>query len=94
MDLLLAQATPSVPAEWWVPLVGAILVALWDILKRKFNLVEPVQPTPEPTPAPAPVPAPTPTPVLDLVKQLLPVLVPLLVPAIKESLKSEQEPSK
>ena len=93
---LLAQTppAPATPTEWWVPLIAALLVAVWDILKRKFNLVEPIQTTPAPveTPPPSPVPvtpSPSPTPVLDIVKQILPLLIPLLVPAIKQAMKDE-----
>ena len=93
---LLAQTppVPTTPTEWWVPLIAALLVAVWDILKRKFNLVEPIQPTPAlvetPPPAPIPVtPSPSPTPVLDIVKQILPLLIPLLVPALKTAMKDE-----
>lgn len=95
MDFLLAQATPAAPVDWWVPLVAAVLVAVWDILKRKLNLVEPITPAPEPAPVPVPpapvvppAPAPSPTPVLDIAKQLLPILLPLLT----EALKPKQEP--
>lgn len=100
MDFLLAQAVPptQVPTEWWVPLIAALLVAAWDIIKRKFNLVEPVQPTPEivtpvvvpPAPQPSPQPAPEPTPVLDIIKQLLPVLIPQILQVLKSS-KSDAE---
>lgn len=97
---LLAQAVPpttQVPTEWWVPLIAAILVALWDIVKRKFNLVEPINPLPEPAPPvvvpPAPVtPAPvqpSPTPILDIIAQLLPALIPAITLAVKDALKQE-----
>lgn len=100
-----AQAAPAVPvspADWWVPIVAAILVALWDIIKRKFNLVEPIgPPAPAPEPAPAPLPpapipqpVPSPTPILDIAKQLLPLLVPLVTTAVAEALKPKAEPSK
>lgn len=103
---LLAQAATvpanQVPTEWWVPLISAILVVVWDILKRKLNLVEPVPSTPAPVTPPVVVtPEPTPTPVivtpapqrpiLEIAKELLPVLLPLLVPALLETLKPKAE---
>lgn len=101
---LLAQAPPSAPInEWWVPIVSMILVALWDILKRKFNLVEPITPIPTPpvvvppeTPVVVvpPAPTPSPTPILDVVKQLLPLLIPAITVAVTEALKPKQEPTK
>jgi len=99
MLALLAQAAPAVPpTEWWVPIVSMLLIAVWDVLKRKFNLVEPFAPTPvvETPPVvtpPAPVtPAPAPArPVLDVVKELLPVLLPLLIPALTEALKPKAD---
>lgn len=84
-----AADTPAVTPinEWWAPLLAAILVAVWDILKRKFNLVEPIVPpvTPPATPPPESPPStpPSQTPILDIAKQLLPILLPLLVTALK-----------
>lgn len=102
MEILLAQATTNqVPQEWWIPFVGAILVALWDILKRKFNLVEPLTPAVPAVPATPPVapPAtppvvtePSDRPILDIAKQLLPLLLPLVTTAVAEALKPKAEP--